>query len=318
MLFSATLPITAQGSESEDFHTCLAQLAEGATQQGVSPEVFNRATDQLSPNMRAVGLLDRQPEFTLSFSDYLQRQVTAERIRIGRVKVVEQRELLNEIEVRYGVDPEIIVAIWGMESSFGAAAGNFPIVQSLATLSCFGRRQSFYRSQFYSALRILEQGDVTEQEFVGSWAGAFGQTQFLPTSFERLAVDHSGDGRRNVIGNVADALASAANYLKHAGWQPGMPWGFEVSVPNELDTSDFTWRDRKPLSFWNTKDITRADNQPLITDQLPETVEAGLFTAGNNESSHFLLLANFEALYRYNPAMNYALSIAHLAEQLRD
>ena len=314
----ATSPNAANSAEPSDFPACLTQLQAAAQQQGVSPEVFVRATVGIKPDGRVLERLDRQPESTLSLADYLMRQVTEGRIRTGRAKMAAHHQLLTEIEARYGVDPAILVAIWGMESSFGAAAGSFPVIQSLATLSCYGRRQSFFRNEFYSALRILEQGHVTEQEFVGSWAGAFGQTQFLPTSFERLAVDHSGDGRRNIIGNTADALASAANYLKYAGWQPGMPWGFEVNTPIGLETSDLDWRTRHPLGFWKELGITRADDAPLISEHLPETLKAGLLTAGNNDRGHFLVLSNFDALHRYNPAVNYALAIAHLAQRLSE
>ncbi len=317
-LFSIMPAVAANSADTVDFRACLAQLHEVAIQQGISTESFNRATARIAPDMRIIERLDRQPEFTLSLSDYLARQVTEGRIRTGRAKLIEHRELLTTIEKRYGVDPAVIVAIWGMESSFGAATGNFPVVQSLATLSCYGRRQPFFRNEFFSALRILEQGDVAENEFLGSWAGAFGQTQFLPSSFERLAVDHSGDGRRNVIGSVSDALASAANYLKHAGWQPEMPWGFEVIVPTELETSNIEWRERKPLSFWKKQGITRLDHTSLITELLPETVEAGLLIAENSDGPHFLVLTNFNALYRYNPAVKYALAIAHLAELLHE
>ena len=308
---------SADSAQSVDFHACLAQLQEVAIQQGISAEMFDRATAQIVPDMRVIERLDRQPEAILSFTDYLQRQVTEGRIRTGRAKMVEYHQLLSEIEARYGVDPAILVAIWGMESSFGAAAGNFPVVQSLATLSCYGRRQPFFRNEFYSALRILEHGDVTEQNFLGSWAGAFGQTQFLPSTFERLAVDHTGDGRRNIIGSVSDALASAANYLKHAGWQPGMPWGFEVITPNRLETSDIDWRGHKPLGYWQAQGVTRPDGL-LITEHLSETVNAGLLMTEQSGGTHFLVLTNFNALYHYNPAVNYALAIAHLAERLRE
>ena len=317
-LFSSVYATAADTPDTDNFRHCINELREAATQQGVSTEIFSQATAQIALDMRIVELLDRQPEFTLSFADYLDRQVTEGRIRTGRSKMVEHRQLLTEIKARYGVDPAIIVAIWGMESSFGAAAGNFPVVQSLATLSCYGRRQPFFRNEFYSALRILEQGDVTEQDFIGSWAGAFGQTQFLPSSFERLAVDHSGDGRRNIIGNVPDALASAANYLKDAGWQPGMPWGFEVIIPTGLDSSDYDWRERNTLTHWKKQGVRRLDETPLITDQLPDTAEAGLLATDKGDGSHFLVLTNFDALYHYNPAVNYALAIAHLAERLRE
>jgi lytic murein transglycosylase len=305
-------------ANTNDFNSCLADLRIAAGKEGVADKTFRQATDGLSPDLRTVERMERQVEFTLTFTEYLARQVSAARIHTGRAKLAEHNELLADIEARYGVDPAIIVAIWGMESSYGAASGNYSVVQSLATLSCYGRRQPFFRNEFFSALRILEQGDVTMDDFIGSWAGAFGQTQFLPTSFERLAVDHSGDGRRDIIGNIADALASAANYLRQAGWKPAQTWGFAVRVPAAFTPPGSNWRERKPLSFWQEQGLKRADGSPLITADLSATAQAGLVATGNNSDPYFLVFANFDALHRYNPAVNYALAIGHLADYIRD
>lgn len=302
----------------DDFGSCLAELHTSALSKGVSAETFLRATTDIIPDLRTVERMERQVEFTLTFPEYLARQVSDGRIRTGRVKMAQHGDLLADIEAHYGVDPAIIVAIWGMESSFGAAAGNFPVIQSLATLSCYGRRQPFFRNEFFSALRILEQGDVTMDDFLGSWAGAFGQTQFLPTSFERLAVDHSGDGRRDIIGNIPDALASAANYLRQAGWKPGRPWGFAVSAPAAFTPPISDWRERKPLSFWQEQGFKRADGSPLITADLAATTQAGLVVTSSGSGPYFLVLTNFGSLHRYNPAVNYALAIGHLADRITE
>ena len=301
-----------------DFARCLDELRTTALNEGVSAETFGRATDGLTPDMRTVANMERQVEFTLTFTEYLARQVTAARIDTGRAKLAEHGDLLAGIEARYGVDPAIIVAIWGMESSFGAAAGNFPVVQSLATLSCFGRRQPFFRNELFSALRILEQGDVAMDDFRGSWAGAFGQTQFLPTSFERLAIDYSGDGHRDIIGSVPDALASAAHYLQQARWQQGLPWGFAVNAPATFSLPVGDWKERQPLSFWQEQGFKRADGSALITAELPAPTPAGLVATGSGSDPYFLVLANFDALHRYNPAINYALAIGHLADRIRE
>jgi lytic murein transglycosylase len=303
---------------TDDFNRCLADLRVTALDKGVSAAMFHQATAGLTPDMRTVELMERQVELTLTVAEYLARQVTDDRIRTGRSKQAEQRELLADIENHYGVDPAIIVAIWGMESSFGAAAGNFPVIRSLATLGCFGRRQPFFRNQFISAMKILEREDIAAEDFLGSWAGAFGQTQFIPTSFERLAVDYDLDGRRDTIGSVADALASTANYLKQAGWVAGQPWGFAVHPPVTFTSPVNDWRERQPLSFWQGQGLTRADGSPLTTEDLPATTPAGLVAPENNSGPYFLVLANFDALYRYNPAVNYALAIAHLADLLRE
>ncbi|MFO7811571.1 MAG: lytic murein transglycosylase [Pelovirga sp.] len=316
LIFLLAWPLHAQASTG-DFNHCLAELRTTALEEGVSADTFHRATADLAPDQRTLELMDRQVELTLTVAQYLARQVTEDRIRTGRSKLAEYRELLADLEHRYGVDPAIIVAIWGMESSFGAAAGNFPVIRSLATLSCYGRRQSFFRNELFSALKILEREEIAADEFLGSWAGAFGQTQFIPTSFERLAVDHDNDGRRDIIGSVGDALASAANYLKQAGWVAGQPWGFAVKVPREFTSPVSDWRERRPLIFWQEQGLTATDGSPLITANLPATTSAGLIAAGKNSDRYFLVLPNFDALHRYNPAVNYALAIAHLADHIR-
>lgn len=302
---------------TDDFSRCLADLRTAADNVGISTETFIQATTGLTPDLRTLERMDRQVELTLTVAEYLARQVTDDRIRIGRSKLTEQRELLADIELRYGVDPAIIVAIWGMESSFGAAAGHFPVIRSLATLSCYGRRQPFFRNEFLSALNILERDEIAADNFLGSWAGAFGQTQFMPTSFERLAVDYNNDGLRDIIGNLGDALASAANYLQQAGWVAGEPWGFAVRVPPDFVSPVSHWSEDKPLSFWHEQGLTRGDGSPLATENLAATTRAGLIGAEKNSAGYFLVLPNFDALYRYNPAVNYALAIAYLADRIR-
>ncbi len=309
-------PLHAQ-ADTDDFNRCLADLRVTALDAGVSAATFQQATTGLTPDLRTLDRMDQQVELTLTVGEYLARQVTDERIRTGRKKLAEHRELLADLEHRYGVDPAIIVAIWGMESSFGAATGNFPVIRSLATLSCYGRRQPFFRNEFTSALKILEHEEIAADDFLGSWAGAFGQTQFIPTSFERLAVDYNNDGRRDIIGSIADALASAANYLEQAGWVAGQPWGFAVRVPPLYTSSVSDWKERRPLSFWQEQGLTRADGSPLATENLPATTRAGLIAIEKNGDHNFLVLTNFDALHRYNPAVNYALAIAHLADRVR-
>jgi lytic murein transglycosylase len=317
LVLSFTGALHAQASTG-DFSRCLADLRTTALDVGVSAATFQQATTGLTPDLKTLDRMDRQVELTLTVAEYLARQVTDDRVRTGRTKLADHHELLADIEQRYGVDPAIIVAIWGMESSFGAAAGNFSVIRSLATLSCYGRRQPFFRNEFTSALKILEREEIGADDFLGSWAGAFGQTQFIPTSFERLAVDYNNDGRRDIIGHVGDALASAANYLKQAGWLAGQPWGFSVRVPPDFTSPVSDWKEPKPLSFWQEQGLTRADGSPLATENLSATTRAGLIVAEKTSDSYFVVLTNFDALHRYNPAVNYALAIAHLADRIRE
>jgi len=179
--------------------------------------------------------LDFQPEFRTPIWDYLAGLVDQERVDDGKAMLAEHRGLLERVQAQYGVDPETVVAVWGVESDFGRIFGKRPLLVSLATLSCEGRRQSYFREEFYATLKILQSGDVREDDLRGSWAGAFGQTQFMPTTFLRLAVDFDKDGRRDLVGSEADALASTANYLAKSGWRLGEPWGHEVVLPAGFD-----------------------------------------------------------------------------------
>lgn len=317
ILLSVFFFVAGPSYATENFHDCLGQLRELAAKAEIPTETFDNLTGHLSADAETLARLDRQPELTTPIDQYLQQLVSDARIRQGQQKLIEHQELLAQIETVYGVDPAIVVAIWGLESSYGSNSGRFEILRSLATLSCFGRRQDFFRSEFNSALRILQRGDIPAEQFYGSWAGAFGQTQFLPSSFERTAVDFSGDGRRDIINNVADALASAAHYLQQAGWQADQPWGFEVTAPAAAIPAGASRRDHKPLSFWAAQGFVRVDGSPLITAPLTDTAQAGLLLPAGSDGPRFLVLPNFEALFRYNPAESYALAVGLLADRLR-
>lgn len=312
-LMSATEVHTA-----DNFSRCLSELQNFSEDKGISREAFDRLTGELTPDMDTVARLDDQPEFTLTFDQYRQRTISAERINRGQQLYQQYRELLHQIESTYGVDPAIMVAIWGIESSYGQHRGSFPILRSLATLSCYGRRQDFFRNEFISALRIVQQGDVTPQNFYGSWAGAFGQTQFLPSSFERSAVDFNKDGRRDIIDSTADALASAANYLKQAGWKTSETWGFAVTTPTGFSAPTEQRHQRRPLSFWVEQGLKRTDGTDLIRPPLTENTETGLLIPVRSSGQAFLVTPNFEALIRYNPSEYYALAVGILADRIRE
>ncbi|MEI7446649.1 MAG: lytic murein transglycosylase, partial [Burkholderiales bacterium] len=217
------------------------------------------------------------------------------------------------VEARHGVDRATVVAVWGVESDFGRSVGRKPVVRSLATLSCEGRRQAFFKDQLMAALRILADGHVVPERFTGSWAGAFGQTQFMPTTFLESAVDFDGDGRRDVVDTVPDALGSTANYLRRAGWRSGEPWGWEVRLPEGFDASLAGRTKRRPLADWVARGVKRVDGRPLEASPTPAAV---LLPAGPAGPA-FVVLRNFDAIYAYNAAESYALAIAHLADRLR-
>lgn len=297
----------------EDFSACLKELREQAPAREVSPRTFERYTEGLAPDMEVVALLDYQPEFRTPIWDYLAGLVDEERVADGQAMLRQWDDTLRAIEARFGVDREAVLAVWGVETNFGRNFGKRPLVSSLATLSCFGRRQRFFRGEFFTALRILQEGHIAPEQFRGSWAGAFGHTQFMPSTFMRTAVDFDGDGRRDLVGSVPDALASTANFLAEAGWRLGEPWGFEVALPPGFDASLSGRRAKRPLSEWAERGVTRVDGTPLSAD----ATAAGLLLPAGAAGPAFLVLRNFDALHAYNAAESYALALAHLSDRLR-
>ncbi len=308
----ACLPALAQTAPPE-FTRCLDGLQAPARAAGVSVTSYERLTQGLQPDMGVIDKLNFQPEFRTAIWDYLAGLVDDERVAEGQAKLAQYADTLKRVEQRYGVDPATVVAVWGVESNFGQTFGKSPLLQSLSTLSCFGRRQAYFRGEFFAALRILQKGDIAPERLVGSWAGAFGHTQFMPSTFERLAVDFDGDGRADLMDNAHDALASTANFLDKAGWRTGQPWGFEVKLPAGFNTSGEGRRSKRAISEWVQRGLTQVDGSPLP----PDVGSAGLLTPAGASGPAFLVLRNFDALYSYNAAESYGLAIAHLSDRLR-
>ena len=277
---------------------------------GVRQQTIAAATDGLTPN-DAVSFMDKQPEFTTPIWDYIAGLVDEDRVDEGRVMLRQHARALHAAESRYGVDAPTIVAVWGVESDFGKSFGKRPVVQSLATLACEApRRNDYWRKEFLAALKILDSGDIAPEEFYGSWAGAFGHTQFMPTTFLTKAVDLDGDGRRNIASSAADALGSTANYLHKSGWRAGMPWGFEVRLPDGYSGPSGRTH-RQSMGFWQSRGVARLDGSGL-----GEGSAALLLPAGRNGPA-FLVTKNFDAVYAYNAAESYALAICVLSDMLR-
>lgn len=308
--FSASLPAAADDAA---FASCLAGLRGEAIAKGVRGEVFDAHAAGLAPDMAVIGFLDAQPEFVTPIWDYLAALVDAERIADGREMLERWAPVLARVEAEYGVDAATVVAVWGVESNYGRNFGTRPLLNSLSTLSCFGRRQGFFRGEFFTTLRIIQDGHVAPERLTGSWAGAFGHTQFMPSTFMRLAVDFDGDGRRDLVDSVPDALASTANFLKRAGWRSDLPWGFEVSLPGGLDVSGAGRRNKEPISAWVARGVERVDGLPMPAGATP----AGLLLPAGRSGPAFLVTRNFDALYSYNAAESYGLAIAHLSDRLR-
>ncbi len=293
-----------------DWNSCLAGLRHAAATSGVSPETVSSALGSLEPN-DALSFMGKQPEFTTPIWDYLAALVDEDRVEEGRAMMRQHAAALRTAESRFGVDAAFIVAVWGVESDFGKNFGKRPVVQSLATLACGAtRRSDYFKNELMAALKILDHGDIAPEEFVGSWAGAFGHTQFMPSTFLRMAVDLDGDGRKNIASSAADALGSTANFLHKSGFVHGLGWGFEVSLP-ERYSGPTGRRNRQPMSSWAARGITRLDGSGL-----GEGSAALLLPAGRNGPA-FLVTRNFDAIYSYNAAESYALAICILSDRLR-
>ena len=309
--------VSSEFSPKNNFQSCLASLRSSAISSGVNASTYDRYTQNLTPDYSVIEKLNYQPEFSTPIWDYLSGLVDEERVAKGREMLAQHRDVLNRVQAAYGVPAETVVAVWGVESNFGDISGKYPLLQSLGTLSCEGRRQSYFRGEFFSTMRILQRGDLREEQLKGSWAGAFGHTQFMPSTYESLAVDFDGDGRRDLVSSTADALASTANFLKRGGWQTGMPWGFEVNIPESASVGGESRRNKKSLSSWESRGFTRIDGSPIIQGNLSGSTSAGLMMPAGKDGPAFLVFKNFDAIYGYNAAESYALAIAHLSDRLQ-
>jgi membrane-bound lytic murein transglycosylase B len=296
-----------------DFPNCVERLWPDAARRGVSRVTFEHFTAGLAPDLSIMDKLDAQPEFTKATWDYLDVLVSDERIARGREVLTQYAPVFAAVARAYGVDPAIIAAIWGVESNYGTMGGDRSVIRSTATLACVGRRQDYFREEFLSALEILQRGDVPAERLVGSWAGAFGPTQFMPSSFKRYAVDFDGDGRRDVVDSIPDVIASTANNLKTDGWVAGQRWGYEVVLPQNFDYLLADRSKQMSLGQWEALGIRRASGGSF---REPDARAYLLMPAGARGPA-FLMLQNFRAIMKYNPAEAYALAIGHLADRLR-
>ena len=310
----STLAVSAPVAADEvAFKSCVADLRGEAIRQGVREEVFDAQIADLAPDMAVLGFLDAQPEFVTPIWDYLAALVDEERVTDGTAMLSEWKTVLERVEAEYGIDRATVVAVWGVESNYGCNFGSRPLLSSLSTLSCFGRRQAFFRGEFITTLKIVQEGHVAPERLTGSWAGAFGHTQFMPSTFMRLAVDFDGDGRRDLVDSVPDALASTANFLKRAGWRSDLPWGFEVGLPAGMKVSDAGRKNKRAVSEWVARGVKRLDGRPMPA----AGTQAALLLPAGEAGPAFLITRNFDALYSYNAAESYGLAIAHLSDRLR-
>jgi lytic murein transglycosylase len=307
------LPILALGAlispAHADFASCVAGLKADAAKQGVSAETLSAAFNGLEPDLKVLEFENFQPEFKTPIWDYMAALVDDERVADGKKAMAEHAAALKLAESKFGVDRHVIAAFWGVESNFGESSGDRPLVRSLSTLACEpSRRPQYYRGELMAALKIADSGDVPLAELKGSWAGAFGQTQFMPSTFLRLAVDLDGSGR-DIVTNASAAFGSTANYMKKSGWRTGDPWGFEVKLPDGY-AGPSGRKDKHAMSFWSNKGLRRVDGGSL------EGPEAGLLLPAGGAGPAFLVMRNFDAIYSYNPSDAYALAVAILSQRL--
>jgi membrane-bound lytic murein transglycosylase B len=293
------------------FDGFLASFSAEARRRGISQATLAEAFAHVAYNARVVQLDQHQPEFTLTWAQYRDRVVSQDRIRRGRALFAQHQGLLREVGDRYGVAPSIIMGIWGLESDYGRNTGGFNVIEALATLAYEGRRAAFFRSELMDALRILDHGDIPAAQMTGSFDGAMGQTQFMPDSFLKYAVDWSGTGRRDIWADFGCVFASTANYLAREGWQRGLPWGERVSAPDSISPYDVGREHRRPVAEWVQLGVRRPDGSvpPYHAAQA-----ALLRPGGQGDEAYFAYYPSFLAVRRYNPSDFYDICVGLIGD----
>lgn len=287
-----------------------------AMANGISAQVFDAAFANVRYNPRVTASNENQPEFGRAFWDYVDRAVSATRVENGREKLNQNRSLLSRVEQQYGVPPSIVTAIWGMESGYGGNLGSTNIVEALATLAYSGNRRKFGSEQLLAALKILEEKDIAPTRMVGSWAGAMGHTQFIPTTYIAYAVDGDGDGLRNLWDSMPDVFGSTANYLVKHGWKRGQPCYVEVRTPQGFDYAQADLDSVETASTWASRGVTRVNGQPLLGQGIDSNDKVAILIPTGHEGPSFAIFENFRAVLRYNQAQTYALSVCLLANRI--
>jgi membrane-bound lytic murein transglycosylase B len=305
------LPHRAEAAQT--FGQWIERFWPTARAAGIKRETYDRAFKDMTPDPKVIEAANFQPEYKKPIGEYVDRVVSDKRVTGGKQKLEENKALLDILEKRYGVDRTIIVAIWGVESNYGTQPGDMNVIRSLATLAYYNTKAGFARQQLITALKILQRGDISVEAMNGSWAGAMGHTQFIPTTYQSYAVDYDGDGKRNIWNDVPDALASTASYLRHSNWQPGQTWGYEVTLPKGLNPKKYSERTLKSIAAWEKLGIRRVNGEPF-----PRPGDkAGLYAPAATAGPAFLVLNNFRSILRYNNATSYALGVGHLSDRLK-
>ncbi|WP_417684325.1 lytic murein transglycosylase [Roseibium sp.] len=297
------------GALAASIDRCVSSLKAEAVKSGVQPEIASQMLDGAKYDEKVIRFSTSQPEYETPIWDYMAFLVDPQRIEDGKALLKKHQSTLASVEKRFGVDRHVVLAVWGIESDYGQFRGDFYTPHALANLVCAGgRRAKYFKGELIKTLQIASRGDVPVNAFQGSWAGAFGQTQFMPTTYTRLAVDFDRDGHKDLVNSIPDALASTANFLKDAGWQNSRPWGYEVKLPSGYKGPTGRTK-RSSLSTWNKRGLTHVDGR-----KLSGKLEAGLILPAGSNGPAFLVTRNFDALRSYNASQSYGLAIALLSE----
>jgi membrane-bound lytic murein transglycosylase B len=295
-----------------EFSACLISLSEKAKVAGVSNSTITGSLAKANLNTRVLELDRQQPEFTTTFADYFNRRVTDKRVEQGQALLVKHQALLDRIAKQYGVPAPYLLAFWGLETNYGSYFGNIPVVDSLATLACDQRRSGYFTGELISALRILDEGAIQPNKMIGSWAGAMGHVQFMPSAFLKNAVDYDGDNKRDLWNSTPDAMASAAKFLQSLGWNASERWGGEVKLPANFPFLEAGLKNSKTLSEWSKLGVTQADKTPLPALDL----KASILVPAGYQGPTFLVYDNFNVIMRWNRSEFYALAVGHLADRI--
>ncbi len=300
-------PAQAQEVSEAGFQRFVQSLWPAAKARGISRATFDEAFRGVQPDPKIIALTKKQSEFVRPIWDYINGSISAQRLQRGREMNAEWSKTLAAIERTYGVPRSVVLGVWGMETNFGSFTGSIYAVRALATLAYTGYRDDFFKEELLIALQILDEEHIDRDKMLGSWAGAMGQTQFMPSSFMKYAVDGNRDGVRDIWSSVPDAMASTANYLRKQGWQPGLPWGFEVKLPQSFDFRHL----KQNFAYWQALGVRRLDGKAM-----PRTGEASLFLPGGANGPAFLVTSNYDVIKTYNSSDAYAMGVAHLGDRI--
>jgi len=313
LLYFLITPTLARTQKEKPFSTWLADFQTEAAAKGISQATIRSVLSKVQYLPKVIELQKNQPEFKLTVEEYLNRVASESRAVRGRELLAEHKALFRKIHERYGIPPQYLAALWGIETDFGKLTGGFPVIDAMATLAFGGLRSDFFRSELLHALRIVDRGHISADKLIGSWAGATGQLQFMPSTFYSYAVDYNGDGRIDIWSDLEDIFASAANYLSKSGWVRDQPWGWEVSVPKDFDWTQAGLGNRKPLGDWEKLGVRHWRGESIKNS----STWLGSVTAPDGRKSRaFMAMENYRVIYRWNRSHHFVIAVGMLADRI--